>query len=116
VALSGILLLHLQPDTVSAVRLTSAILAGAMIIGMIAGIRSLRRLDREARGLLNRRLFWFNLVGGPIIILVQCLNAAFYSRYAEAILIGGLILVLLSAAITFSHIIGMLIKARHDAA
>lgn len=87
-----------------------------MIIGMITGIRSLRRLGREARGLLNRGLFWFNLAGGPIIIFVQCLNAVFYTRYAEAILIGGLILILLSAAITFSHIIGMLIKEKYDAA
>lgn len=116
VALSGILLLHLDIEIALVVRLTSALLAIVMTIGMISGIRLMRKLGQDARGLLNRGLFLFNMTFGPLVILLQILSAAIHTRYAQAILVAGLILVLLSAAITFSYIIGILIKARYDSA
>lgn len=115
VALSGILLLHLEFEVAFVVRFTSALLAIVMTFGMISGLRMMRTLGKDARGLLNRGLFWFNLTLGPIVILSQIFSSAYHTQYAQAILVAGLILVLLSAAITFSHLIGTLIKARYDA-
>ena len=114
VALFGIFLLRLDIETDSAVRLASLLFAASATVGMISGFKHLRRLGEDARGFLHRGLFWFNMTVGPTVILLQFLNAAFQTRYAQAILTVGLILVLLSAAITFSHLIGILIKARYD--
>lgn len=116
VSLSGILLLHLELEITSVVRITSALLAVVMTFGFISGVRRMRRFDKDARGLLSRGLFWFNFTLGPAIILAQCVNAVFHTRYSQALLVGGLILVLLSAAITFAHMIGLLIKERYDIA
>lgn len=116
VALCGILFLHLDLQTESVVRLTSAVFAGVMIFGLITGLRRLRRLDKEAWSLLSRGLFWFNMTVGPANILAQCFSAAFHTPYAEAILVGGLILALLSGAITFAHMVGLLIKDKYDTA
>lgn len=114
IALFGILLLRLDIALDSAVRLTSLLFALALTAGMISGLKMMRKLGEDARGFLNRGLFWFNMTVGPIVILLQYFNSAIQTRYAQAILTAGLILVLLSAAITFSYLIGILIKARYD--
>ena len=115
ISLVGILHLHIETDVVAVVRTASALLGAMLLFGLIVGIRSLRGLDSSAKALLNRALLWFNLTTYPANIVIQFFNTAVPTKYAEGILVGGLVILLLSAAITFSAIIGMMVRQRSNA-
>ena len=116
VSLVGLAHLSVESDVTLVIRLSSALLAAVVLFALIVALSSLRNLDSRAKSFLNRKLLWFNLTIFPANILIQCWNAAVPTRFSEAILVGGLIHLLLIAAITFSAMIGILVRVRNDAA
>ena len=115
-ALLGLFLLHLGLHVEDVIRLTSAVLGLAALLNLIAALRDIRQFDESTRLLIGRRVFWFQVVTYSLNILAQFFNSLIVTDYAAAILLGGLIHQLLSAAVTFSNIVGSLLKERENAA
>jgi hypothetical protein len=83
---------------------------------LITALCSIRHFDEPARLLLNKRIYWFEVVTQSSNILVQFFNVLVVTDYAEVILLGGLVHQLLSGAITFSSIVGVLLNEREKTA
>ena len=115
-ALLGLVLLHLGQQVEQVIRFTSATLGLAVLLFLVTALRSIRYFDESARLLLNRRILWFNIVTISLNMLAQFFNSFVVTVYAEAILLGGLVHLLLSGAITFSSIIGLILSHRENAA
>ena len=114
-ALIGIFLLHMGLQVENVIRLASAILGLAALLNLIMPLHAIRRFDESTRLLLGKRLFWFQAISASLNILAQLFNSLIVTDYAAAILLGGLIQQLLSAAVTFSNIVGSLLKNREAA-
>ena len=112
----GLVLLHLGLQVEQVIRITSAVLGLAVLLNMVTALRAIRYFDESARMLLNRRILWFNIVTYSLNILAQFFNSLVVTDYAEAILLLGLVQQLLSGAITFSSIVGVILSQRENAA
>ncbi len=115
-ALLGLVLLHLGLQVEQVIRITSAVLGLAVLLNMVTALRAIRYFDESARMLMNRRISWFNIVTYSLNILAQFFNSLVITDYSEAILLGGLVHQLLSGAINFSSIVGVILSQRENAA
>ena len=115
-ALLGLVLLHLGQQVEYVIRITSAALGLAVLLTLVTSLRSIRYFDESTRMLLNTRILWFNIVTLSLNILTQFFNSLVVTDYAEAILLGGLVHMLLIGAITFSTIVGVILSQRENAA
>ena len=115
-ALLGLVLLHLGQQVEQVIRITSAVLGLAVLLNIVTALRSIRYFDESTRMLLNRKIFWVNIVTYSLNILAQFFNSFVVTEYAEAILLGGLVHQLLSGAITFSLLVGVILSERENAA
>ena len=115
-ALLGLVLLHLGQQVEQVIRITSAVLGLVVLLNMVTALHSIRYFDESTRLLLNRRILWFNIVTFSLNSLAQFFNSFVVTDYAEAILLGGLVHQLLSGAITFSSIVGLILSQRENAA
>ena len=115
-ALLGLLLLTSGLQVEDVIRSTSAVLGLVVLWHLVTALRSIRHFDEPARLLLNKRIYWFEVVTQSSNILVQFFNVLVVTDYAEVILLGGLVHQLLSSAITFSSIVGVLLNEREKAA
>ena len=115
-ALLGLLLLASGLQVEHVIRFTSAVLGLVVLWHLVSALRSIRHFDEPARLLLNKRIYWFEVVAQSSNILAQFFNVLVVTDYAEVILLGGLVHQLLSGAITFSSIVGVLLNEREKAA
>ena len=115
-ALLGLVLMHLDQPVEDVIRFTSAVLGLVVLLSLVGALRSIRNFDESARLILNKGIFWFETVTYSLNILAQFFNSFIVTDYAAAILTGGLIHLLLSGAITFSSIVGALLRERENAA
>jgi hypothetical protein len=113
-ALFGIFLLHLGLDSDSAARWTGALFGVVIAFQYAFGLQAIWQTESSLRKQMYRPIFWIHLVAYPVNFLLQFYNAFVPNNYAEAILIGGLVHILLVGATSFTKIVVQILKNRPE--
>jgi len=113
-ALFGIFLLHLGLDSDSAARWASAIFGATIALQYVVGLRSIWQTESALRRQMYRPIFWMHLVAYPVNFILQFYSAFVPNDYAEGILIGGLVHILLIGATSFTKIVLQILKNRPE--
>ena len=115
IALAIICLLLAGMEESTSVRTGSAITALYLAGYAVFAFRGIARLSTPDRGKLSKSVRRFSTASSFVNFAAQILNAAVMPSYANGILIGGLTLVLITGALTFSQLVIGLLRSHHDA-
>ena len=113
-ALLALLLQHAGLTLENTIRLTSAIFGLVTLTSFARGLQTMTKFDGSSRKTFFRPMTLIHLAGYVINIMLQTLNAFMVTQYAEGILIGGLVHVLLVGATSFIRIVRSVLKNRSE--
>ena len=113
-ALLALLLQHAGLTLESTIRLTSAVFGLVTLTSFASGLQTMSKFVGSSRQAFFKPITLIHIAGYVINIALQTLNALMVTQYAEAILIGGLVHVLLVGATSFIRIVRSVLKKRSE--